>query len=101
MNDPNTNNFHTVVKQVNRFDGKRSGDFLESEAKLRTAFSLYNRPIFIVLQGVQRPPSENTGGATDFQNTFCALFFSTSGSAVSVVRRFEGKRPQEEPGYGQ
>ena len=29
MNDPSTNNFHAVVNQVNKFDGKRAGDVLE------------------------------------------------------------------------
>ena len=34
-----------LVKQVNKFDGKRAGDFLEWQAKLCPALSLYNRPI--------------------------------------------------------
>ena len=41
MNDSSTNNFHAIVKQVNKFDGKRAGDFLEWQSKLRTALSLY------------------------------------------------------------
>ena len=35
------------------------------------------------------------------QNIFCVLFCTTSGSAFSVVRRFEGKRLQDGPGHSQ
>ena len=42
MNDSNTNNLYALVKQVNKFDGKRVGDFLEWQAKLCTALSLNN-----------------------------------------------------------
>ena len=31
----------------------------------------------------------------------CVLFYTTSGSAFSVVRRFKGKRSQDGPGHGQ
>ena len=108
MNGPNTNNFHAVVKQVNKFDGKRTEDFLEWQVKLRTALSLYNRATLNVLQGVQRPSSENIDGATDRatwdvanHNIFCVLFLTTSGSEFSVVRRFEKKRLRDVPGHCQ
>ena len=108
MNDSSTNNFHAIVKQVNKFDGKRAGDFLEWQSKLRTALSLYDRKIYNVLQGEQRPSNEDPDGATAHvtwdianQNLFGVLFFATTGSAFSVVRRFEGKRPQDGPGHGQ
>ena len=52
MNDPNTYNLYDAVKQIKTNDGKRAGDFLEWQAKLRTGISLYNMPIFNVLQGV-------------------------------------------------
>ena len=108
MNDPSIINFHAIVKQVNKFGGKRVGDFVEWQAKRLTALSLYSRPTFNVLQGVQRPSSENTDGATDHatcnienQNIFCVLFFTAPGSVFSAVRRFEGKRPQDGLGHGQ
>ena len=108
MNDSSINNFHAVVKKVNKFDGKRAGDFLEWQSKLRTAFSLYNRIIYNVLQGEQRPSSDDDDCATaratwDIanQNLFCVLFFAMAGSTFSVVLTFEGKRPQDGPGHGQ
>ena len=98
MNDSSTKNFHAIVQQVNKFDGKRAGDFLEWQSKLRTALSLYNRKIYNVLQGEQRPSNEDPDGATarvtwDIanQNLFGVLFFATTGSAFSVVHRFEGR----------
>ena len=104
MNDPSTNNFHAVVQQA-KFDGKLAEDVLEWQVKLRTALS---RPTFNVLQGMQRPSSENTDGATDRTtwgtanpNLFCALFFTASGSTFSVVRRFKRKRLHDGPGHGQ
>ena len=65
MNDPKTKNVYVVVKQVNKFDGKEAGDVLEWQTKLCTALSPYNRPIFNVLQRVQRLSSENIDGAID------------------------------------
>lgn len=44
MKGPNVNNFHAVVNQDIR---------LEWQAELRTALSLYNRPIFNVPQDIQ------------------------------------------------
>ena len=92
MNDSSTNNFHAIVKQVHKFDGKRAGDFLEWQSKLRTALSLYNRKMYNVLQGQQRPSNEDPDGATarvtwDIanQNLFGVLFFATIGSAFSVA----------------
>ena len=108
MNDPSTINFHSVVKQVNKFDGKRARGFLEWQAKLRTAVSLYNRPTLNVFQGVQRPSSENADGATDCapldianQNLFCVSLFTTSSPAFSAVRKFEENRSQDRSGHGQ
>ena len=60
---PSTTVELAIVKQVNKFDGKRAGDFLEWQSKLRTALSLYNRKIYNVLQGEQRPSNEDPDGA--------------------------------------
>ena len=96
MNDSSTNNFHAIVKQVNKFDGKRAGDFLEWQSKLRTALSLYNRKIYNVLQGEQRPSNEDPDGATarvtwDIanQNLFGVLFFPRP---VQHFRSFAGSK---------
>ena len=65
MNDPDTNNFHAVVKEVNKFEGKRAGDFLEWQAKLCNVLNLYSRSLFNFLQGVQRSSSAIADGATN------------------------------------
>ena len=51
MNEPSIYISHAVVKQAKMFYGKRAGDYLEWQANLRTVLSLYNRPIFNVLEG--------------------------------------------------
>ena len=57
---------------------------------------------------LQRPSSENADYTSDRatwdmenQNIFCVLFLTTSSSAFLVVRRFEGKMPQNGPGHSQ
>ena len=48
-------NVQHVVKQVSKFDGKNADDFLEWCSKLRVSLSLYNKPIYEIVQGSQRP----------------------------------------------
>ena len=91
-------NVQHVVKQVSKLDGKNADDFLKWSSKLRVSLSLYSKPIFEIVQGSQRP-----SGLDNFQVTaregwddanhslFSILYFTTSGPAFYVVRRFEGK----------
>ena len=44
-------NVQHVVKQVSKFDGKNSDDFLEWHSKLRISLSLYSKPMFEIVQG--------------------------------------------------
>ena len=48
------NNFHVIVKQITKFDGKRADEFLKWDSKLRSNLSVY-KTIFNVLQGQERP----------------------------------------------
>ena len=49
------NNFHVIVKQITKFDGRRANEFLEWDSKLRASLGAYNKPLFNVLQGQKRP----------------------------------------------
>ena len=97
-----------MVKQVSKFDGKNAVDFLEWSSKLRVSLSLYNKPIFEIVQGSQRPSGLDNDQVTAREgwddahhNLFSILYFTTSGPAFSVVRRFEGKRREDRVGHGQ
>ena len=101
-------NIQHVVKQVSNFDGKNAVEFLEWSSKLRASLSLYSKPIFEIVQGSQRPSdldndqataSEGWGDANHY--LFSILFFTTSGPAFSVVRRFEGRTREDGIGHGQ
>ena len=48
------NNFHVIVKQITKFDGRRADDVLEWDSKLRASLSMYNKTIFNVLQAQER-----------------------------------------------
>ena len=50
-------NVQHVVKQISKFDGKNADDVLEWSSKLRVSLSLYSKPIFEIVQGLQ-PPSD-------------------------------------------
>ena len=55
MEASTVNNFHVIVKQMTKFDGKRADEFLEWDSKLRASLSVYNKTTFNVLQGQERP----------------------------------------------
>ena len=101
-------NIQYVVKQVSKFDGKNADDFLELSSKLRVSLSLYSKPIFVIVQGSQRPSgldnvqvTAREGWRDANHNLFSILFFTTSGPAFSDVGRFEGKTRDDGVGHGQ
>ena len=101
-------NVQYVVKQVSKFDGKNADYFREWYFKLRVSLSLYSKPIFEVVQRLQRPSDLDNDQATAREgwddtnhNLFSILYFTTSGPAFSVVRRFERKTREDGVGHGQ
>ena len=101
------NNLHVIVKQITKFHGRRAGEFLEWNFKLRASLSVYNKTISNVLQGQEWPSEldadqETTCATCDAVNQgLYIVFFTTAGSAFSMVRRFQGKTPAEGAGHGQ
>ena len=100
-------NVQHVVKQVSEFDGKNADDFLEWSSRLPVSLSLYSKQIFEIVQGSQRPSgldndqvTAREGWGTANHNLFSILYFTTSGPAFSVVRRFEGKTREDGVGHG-
>ena len=96
------------MKQVSKFDGKNADDLLEWSFNLRASLSLYSNPIFDIVQGSQRPSVLDNDQATAWEgwddanhNLFSTPFFTTSGPAFSVVRRFEGRTREDGVGYVQ
>ena len=101
-------NVQHVVKQVSKFGSKNADDFLEWFSKLRVSLSLYSKPIFKIVQELQRPSDLDNDQVTAREswddanhNLVSILFVTTSSSAFSVVRRFEGKTREDEVGRGQ
>ena len=102
------NNFNVIVNKITKFDGRRADEFLEWGSKLRASLSVYNKTTFNVLQGQERPSEfdadqETTRATWDAANQYLysMLFFTTTGSAFSVVRRFQGKTLAKGAGRGQ
>ena len=101
-------NVQNVVKQVPKFDGKNADDFLEWSSKLHVSLSLYGKPILEIVQGSQRPSDLDNDQATARKgwddvnhNLFSILYFSISGPAFFVVRRFEGETREDGVGHRQ
>ena len=95
--DDTSNNLHVVLKQTSKFDGNKTDDFLEWSSKLCASLSIYNRAIFTIMQGQERPSETDDTQATACaawdvanQDRFSILLRSTDGSNFFVVRRFEG-----------
>ena len=107
MDSGAVSNFHMIVKQITKFDGRRADDFLEWGFKLRASLSVYNKTISNALQGQERPSEFDADQETICatwdaanQDLYSMLFLTTTGSAFSMVRRFQGKTPAEGEGYG-
>ena len=101
-------NVQHVVKQVSKINDKNTDDLLEWPPKLRVSLSLYNKPIFEIVQGSQRPSDLDNDQVTASEgwddvnhNLFSILFYATSGPAFSIVRRFEVKTREDGEGHGQ
>ena len=82
--------------------------FLEWPSKLRVNPSLYSKPIFEIVPGLQRSSGLDNDQATTREgwdganhSLFSIFYFTTSGPAFSVARRFEGKARENGVGHGQ
>ena len=100
-------NVQHVVKQVSKIDSKNADNVLEWSSMLRVSLSLYCKPIFEIVQGSQRPLGLDNDQVTAREgwddanhSLFSILFFTTSGPAFSVVRRFEGRTREDGVGHG-
>ena len=110
-----SNNTQAVLKNCPIFAGRNKKSFQEYKSKLRVCLSLYSKAVFEVFQGKAQPPSSILG-KTDTrtldtvaehkwlhanQDLWSVLLLTTSGSANNIVKKFEGKRPEDEVGHGQ
>ena len=101
------NIYDVIVKRITKYDGRRADEFLEWDSKIFASLSVHNKTIFNVFQRQERPSEfdadQETARATwdtANQDLDSMLFFTTDGSAFSVVRRFQGKTPAEGAGHG-
>ena len=91
-------NVQHMAKQASKFDFNDEDGFLEWYSKFRVSLSLYSKPIFEIAQGSPRPSDLDNDQVTAREgwddanhNLFSILYFTTSGPAFSVVRRFGEK----------
>ena len=101
-------NVQHVVKQASKFDDNNADDVLEWSSKIRVSLPLYSKTIFEIVQGSQRPSRLDNDQVTVCEgwddashNLFSILYFTTSGPAFSVVRRFEGKTREDGVRHGE
>ena len=100
-------NVQHVVEQVSKFDVKNANDLLGWSSKLRVSLSLYSKISFEAVQGLQwRSLDSDQATACEGwndanRNLYILLYFTTSGPAFSVMRRFEEKTNEDEVGHGQ
>ena len=108
------NNAQAVIQYCPVFTGRSKDDFTEYKSKVRVCLSLYSKPVFEVFQGAEQPSPivqdgdikrvditlERTWKQAN-QDLWSVLFLTTSGSANNVVKRFEGKQPEDGIGNGQ
>ena len=97
-----------VIMNVHTFDGKNAAEFIEWYQKTRSSLNIYDKAALRVLRGAPVPSAAtDTDGSklvawnTANEDLYNVLFFTTKGSACSVVRRFAGKTLDEGSGHGQ
>ena len=59
MKSSAVNNFHAIVNQITKFDGRRADEFPKWDSKLCASLGVYNETICNVLQGQERPSEFN------------------------------------------
>ena len=101
-------NVQHVVKLVSKFDGKYADDFLEWSSKRRASLLLYSKLIVEILQVSDRPSELDNEQATAREgwgdanhNLYSILYFTSSGPAFWVLRRFGRKTREDGVGRGQ
>ena len=57
-------NVQHVVKQVSKFAGKNTDDFMEWPVKFHVSLSLNSKSIFEIVKGLQRPSDLNNDETT-------------------------------------
>ena len=92
------NNFHMIVQQIIKFDGRRAGEFWSGILRFVLTLACTTRQLSTSYKrrsGRQnlmptRRHTRATWGAAN-QDLYSVLFFNTAGSEFSVVRRFRAK----------
>ena len=114
MENVASNNTRAAIKNCPVFAGRNKDTFGEYKSKVRVCLSLYSKPVFEVFQGMTQPSSRLGTADTEAldiaaerrwqqanHDLWSILFLTTSGSANNVVKKFEGKRPEDGTGNGQ
>ena len=114
MENVASNNAQAVIKYCLVFMGRSKDGFSEYMRKVRVCLLLYSKPVFEVFQGAEQPSptvQDEEIETVDFtlerkwkqanQDLWSVLFLTTSGLANNVVKRFEGKQPNDGVGNGQ
>ena len=100
------NNLRVILNQISRLDRKKADEFLECSSKLRANLSIYNKVIFDILRGRERPLEIRDGQATvraawDAANhdlfSVRVLLFLTGGSASSSFGFSRTRHPRTRP----
>ena len=101
-------NFQVIVKNVHTFDGKNAADFIEWYEKIRISLNIYDKAAVRPLQGAPVPSAAtDTDGSklatwnTANKDLYNVPFLTTKGAVCSIVRRFAGKRLDEDSEHGQ
>ena len=100
-----TNKVATMAKALPRYDGKDKHAYRDWKARVKVYLSMSAPGIYNIIQGQEMPNPTSGGNLENWRrnhvNLYSVLFLSTSGGANTVVRRFEGKTPEDGLGHGQ
>ena len=79
-------NVQHAMKKVSKFDRKNADGVLEWPSKLRVSLSLYNKSIFEIVQGTERPPDFDNDQATACEGWDDANNTCSSSSSLHDIR---------------
>ena len=105
MEDTRTNTVATMAKGLPRFNGKDKHAYRDWKARVKVHLNMSAPDIYNILMGQEEPNPTAGGDLVRWQrnnaNLYSVLFLATNGGATTVVRRHEGKKPEDGLGDGQ
>ena len=99
------NKIATMAKTLPRYDGKNKHAYRDWKARVKVHLNMSAPGIYDIFVGQEKPNPTLDDNLAKWKrnnaNLYSVLFLATNGGATTVVRRHEGKKPEDGLGDGE